>query len=259
MQNWQWLLLALAFAIVVSFLFMFTLRCFAGLIVWTSLILVVLVFVGLGIIFLYNGGQLSSVSSYIGNLGIPTLTASSYYSVYGYISFGIAGLLLIIVLCCCSRIRLAVAICNVAGQFVSRVCQIIIVPIFMGLLIVGFWASALTVIVFLIASTKYVAVTGSVFTSIADFADSNLARMYYFFFATLWTNSLLQAMTIFIIASACCMWYYSHGPGIELNSPVIKSTYMIFRYHFGSLAFGSFILAIIQFLQAIVELFKQQA
>lgn len=34
---------------------------------------------------------------------------------------------------------------------------------------------------------------------------------------------------------------------------------MIFRYHFGSLAFGSLLLAIIQFMQLIVELFKKQA
>jgi hypothetical protein len=34
---------------------------------------------------------------------------------------------------------------------------------------------------------------------------------------------------------------------------------MVFRYHFGSLAFGSFILALVQFMQIIVELFKKQA
>lgn len=34
---------------------------------------------------------------------------------------------------------------------------------------------------------------------------------------------------------------------------------MVFRYHFGSLAFGSLILAIVQFLQLAVEAFKKQA
>jgi hypothetical protein len=34
---------------------------------------------------------------------------------------------------------------------------------------------------------------------------------------------------------------------------------MVFRYHFGSLAFGSFILALVQMLQLIVEVFKKQA
>lgn len=77
-------------------------------------------------------------------------------------------------------------------------------------------------------------------------------------FGTLWCNAFIGAMTIFIVASACCMWYYSHGPGQELSLPVWRSYKMIFRYHFGSLAFGSLILAIVQFLQLVVELFKRQ-
>jgi len=55
------------------------------------------------------------------------------------------------------------------------------------------------------------------------------------------------------------MWYYSHGPGAELDSPILKSFYMAFRYHFGSLAFGSLILAIVQFMQLALEAFKKQA
>ena len=34
---------------------------------------------------------------------------------------------------------------------------------------------------------------------------------------------------------------------------------MAFRYHFGSLSFGALILAIVQFLQTIVEVFKRQS
>lgn len=66
-------------------------------------------------------------------------------------------------------------------------------------------------------------------------------------------------MTIFVIASACVMWYYSHGPGQELSLPIARSYKMIFRYYFGSLAFGALLLAIIQFIQLIVEMFKRQA
>lgn len=59
-------------------------------------------------------------------------------------------------------------------------------------------------------------------------------------------------MGIFVVASACTMWYYSHGPGQELDSPIIRSYKMIFSFHAGSLAFGSFILAVVQALQLIV-------
>jgi choline transporter-like protein 2/4/5 len=65
-------------------------------------------------------------------------------------------------------------------------------------------------------------------------------------------------MTIFVIASACCMWYFSHGPGEELHLPVLRSYGRAFRYHFGSLAFGSMLLSVVQFLEIIVETIKSQ-
>ena len=54
------------------------------------------------------------------------------------------------------------------------------------------------------------------------------------------------------------MWYYNHGVNNQLDSPITRSVKMAFRYHFGSLAFGSFFLAVVQFLQIIVQIFKKQ-
>jgi choline transporter-like protein 2/4/5 len=54
------------------------------------------------------------------------------------------------------------------------------------------------------------------------------------------------------------MWYFSHGPGEELHLPVLRSYGRAFRYHFGSLAFGSMLLSVVQFLEIIVETIKSQ-
>jgi hypothetical protein len=251
-NNWYYLLAGTGMAIILSFVIMCLLRWFVGVIVWASLLGILLTLSGLGIIFLYNGGALSSLSTYTGALGIPTLTASSYYNYYGYAIFGVAGLLLLVMICCCGRIRLAVAICKAAGGFITTVPQSLMVPIFMTIIIVSFWAFALVVIVYLMGSATYVYASGDVFSSISNYADIHLIYLYYFIFGSLWTNALLGAVTIFVVASACCMWYYSHGPGGELDSPIIKSYWMALRYHFGSLAFGSLILAIVQFMQLVV-------
>lgn len=239
-------------ALVLSFIFMFILRCFAGCFVWLSIIFLILLTVGLGILFCYNGGAISR-SSYIGNLGIqvPTLPSFSYYNIFGYICFGLAGLFFIIILCCCSRIRLAVAVCNVAGQFISEVCQIILVPIFMGILMFGYWVACVIAMIGLISGASFIA-DGDVFTSITDFTNNHLAMFYYFVFGTLWVNALIQAICIFVIASVCAMWYYNHGANSSLDSPVLTSYWRVFRYHLGSLAFGSLILAIVQFIELIV-------
>jgi len=199
-------------ALVLSFIFMFGLRCFAGCFVWLSIISLILLTVALGILFCYNGGAISQ-SSYIGNLGIqvPTLPSFGYYNIFGYICFGLAALFLIITLCCCSRIRLAVAICSIAGQFISQVCQIILVPIFMGAILFGYWIACIIVMIGLISGASFIVSGNDVFTSITSWTDNHLAMFYYFVFATLWVNALIQAICIFVIASACAMWYYNHG------------------------------------------------
>lgn len=163
------------------------------------------------------------------------------------------------ILCCCSRIRLAVAVCKSAGQFVVSVCLIVLVPIFQAILALGFWGACLIVMVYLVSAASFSSDSGSYFTYIGNYGDPALIRLYCFIFGTLWMAAFISAMGTFVISSACCMWYYSHGPGQELDWPIARSYKMIFRYHFGSLAFGSFILALVQFLQLIVELFKKQA
>lgn len=151
---------------------MFLLRCLVGCIVWLSIIGSILVFVGLGVIFLYNGGKISS--SAVGFLGLPTLSGSDYYNTYGYICFGVAGFLLIMLICCCNRLRLAVAVCKVAGQFVIRVCQVTLVPIALAAILIGMWAVCLLCMIYLLSATTFTtSMTGSsydVFTSVESYS-----------------------------------------------------------------------------------------
>jgi solute carrier family 44 (choline transporter-like protein), member 2/4/5 len=206
------LLAAAGFAIVIAFLLMFLMRWIAPLMIWLSIFGTIFIFIGAGFIFLYNSGALSAYNDQLGNLGIPTLSANSHYNIYAGICFGVALVLIILLLCCCSRIRLAIAVCNVAGQFVVRVAQVMLVPIIMGLIIIGFWAFAIASLAYIIGTATFVA-NGDIFTSISDYTQRSLGMFYYFFFGTLWTSAFLDALTIFVIASACCMWYFSRGPG----------------------------------------------
>jgi hypothetical protein len=238
---------------------MFLLRCLAGCIVWLSVIGIIAFFALAGIVFLYNAGVISGVGSYGGYLSIPSTSASqSHYDVYGYICFGLSGLFLIITLCCCSRIRLAVAVCKAAGQFIVGVCTVMLVPIIQTAFTLALWGACLVVMVFLVSTANFTIANPTDYFTSVNYGDGGLIDLYIFIFSTLWSNALIGAIGIFVVASACCMWYYSHGPGQELDFPVLRSYKMAFRYHFGSLAFGSLILAIVQFLELMVEAFKKQ-
>lgn len=239
-------------AVVLAFIFMYTLRCFAGLLVWTSTIGIILVFLIGGFIFLYNAGVITS--SYATSLNIPTITGGTktQYEAFGYTCFSLSGLFLIIFLCCFSRIRLAVAVCKSAGQFVAHTCSVILVPIIQTGILLCTWAACVVALLFLVSCTTFVGSSSDVFTSISSYTSSSLQQFYAFIFGTLWCSAFIQAAGTFVVASACCIWYYSHGPDQETNFPVFRSYKMVFRYHFGSLAFGSLILAIVQFLQIMV-------
>ena len=214
---------------------MFLLRCLAGCIVWVSLFGTIFTLLGLGLIFLYNAGKLSAAASVVTYLGVTSTSFSgldtSYNEPIGWTLIGVSGAFFILVLCCCSRIRLAVAICKSAGQFIAGVCLIVLVPVFQAMLTLSLWAGCLVAMVYLVSSASFTTTGATYFTTIADYADYALIRFYVFLFGTLWVNAFLGAMGIFVVASACCMWYYSHAPGSELSLPIWRSYKMIFRYY----------------------------
>lgn len=246
----MWLLAAFGFAIVVSFIFMFCLRCLAGCIIWFAVLGIIVFFALAGVVFLYNAGKITGLGTYSGYLSIPNSSGGqANYDIYGYICFGLSGLALIITLCCCSRIRLAVAVCKAAGQFIVGVCTAMLVPVFQTFFTLGLWGGCLVVMVFLVSTANFTVANSSDYFSSVSYSDGGLVDLYIFIFSTLWSNALIQAIGIFVIASACCMWYYAQGSaGEALDFPILRSYKMAFRYHFGSLAFGSLVLAIVQFL-----------
>lgn len=158
-------------AIVIAFIVMFLLRCLAGCIVWLSLFGIMFLLVGLGVIFLYNAGKLGEAAGAATYLGVPTIN-SNFNEPIGWTLIGIGCAFFIVILCCCNRIRLAVAICKCAGQFVSTVCSSVLVPVWQAILGVGLWGGALVSMVYLVSSATFVVASSSdYFTSIQSYSD----------------------------------------------------------------------------------------
>lgn len=80
-------------------------------------------------------------------------------------------------------------------------------------------------------------------------------QKYYFYshiFGLFWGVAFLLSLSHFIITNVTCLWYFSNHLE-DVSSPITKSVWIIFRYHLGSLAFGSLILAIVWIVRAIFE------
>ena len=80
-------------------------------------------------------------------------------------------------------------------------------------------------------------------------------------FALIWNIEFIIAIGFFIVASTAGCWYFSEGEGVNnkvVDKPIRKSVYNLLRYHLGSIAFGSLILAIVWIIRAILNYIHEQ-
>jgi hypothetical protein len=114
-----WLFLAmLGVSAVISLIYLFLLRCIAKPLLYISFVLVLLALVGSGA---YVFGQ---------NLKYEEGDKTKKLMMgMGILLWIIAGIYLIILLCCCSRIRLGVAILEATSDFVRNTMSVFFVPL----------------------------------------------------------------------------------------------------------------------------------
>jgi len=84
-------------------------------------------------------------------------------------------------------------------------------------------------------------------------------EFWYSWFVTLWNNCLLVSLLQCIIAGATAAWFFLPSDQ-KMSGPKIKvAVRNAFRYHFGSLCLGSFIIAVVMFIRSIVYYLQKQA
>lgn len=68
--------------------------------------------------------------------------------------------------------------------------------------------------------------------------------LIYHIFSGLWINAFFGAMIQFILATACALWYFNKPN--EPHLPVSTGLKRSLTNHFGSLAFGALLLALVK-------------
>lgn len=93
-------------------------------------------------------------------------------------------------------------------------------------------------------------------------------RFFISLFTYFWTNELFIAIGQTVIAGAVGVWFFApftsdggeDAPPTKRTARTLRtSLYNTFRYHIGSLCFGSFIIAVVQLIRAILMYFQKQA
>lgn len=88
--------------------------------------------------------------------------------------------------------------------------------------------------------------------------DETKYMWLYVLFGYLWLNAFLIGIAQFVISATAAIWYFTSTSDSNGSGSTMKGFYWAFRYHLGSIAFGSFLIALIQFIRIIFEYYKSK-
>jgi len=84
-------------------------------------------------------------------------------------------------------------------------------------------------------------------------------RFAFSFFIYLWNNAFLIAIGQCIIAGAVASWFFTPNARKGKEPAIKTAVWNVFRFHAGSLALGSFIIAVVQFIRYLMKYLEKQA
>lgn len=181
-----------------------------------------------------------------------------------YLLLALAAIWACVVCCLRRRIMLALGITQEAARAVNSMQFLIAFPVLQALGIAVF------LIPFAIYSL-YLASSGEVNVETYDYngatvsykeftyTDNQYYAGLYLLFVYFWTTQFVMAAGQIVVALAVSTWYFSRDKSQCGNTTVISAIKMTFRYHLGTAAFGSLVIAIIKTIRAVIAYLQKKA
>lgn len=148
-----------------------------------------------------------------------------------------------------------------ASEFVSSNLSVITLPLLSYVTAMLFFAYWLATAVFLYSVGEPEFKKDSMVANIV-WAKETRYMLWYFLFGLFWIFSFLICQQQMIIACMVCQWYFS-GQGENSDAPgsvgLFKSIGWGMWYHCGTVAFGSFCIAVITMIRVVFEYIVKQA
>lgn len=188
------------------------------------------------------------------------IAAAGFY--YGILLIGILGLVLVALACCYaklvwSRIPFATANLKTGCAAIRANCGIIIMAYVFTVLAVGWsilWAVAVAGIQDTLITCKTVEVDGAE-TSVCS--NPNYGVWFVLFISFFFTNQVLQNCVHCAVAGVVGSWWFTPKSSGCCSSAVCGSFIRTMTSSFGSICFGSLLVAIVQALRQMVEQLRQ--
>jgi len=271
-------------ALVGSIIWILLFACFAGTVVWLTLFSVVIGSAFISFELLYAGGVVSKAQvadaleglTFIDNpealasVQIFVVSDSAQMETYAIAGWILTVVTLILFLLACSLQRnviRAAAIMRGASRAILFNCTLWIMPFLSFALVMAvfaWWAfvTALLGSAGRIAPASFVlSLTGTNISSDGvsmradDWVDVNPAMIVFHTFACLWTIFFVRALCAMAIAAVVASWRFKERRRLS----VCGALRLIARYHLGTAALGSAIIAMLQLLRLILSYIDRKA
>ena len=164
----------------------------------------------------------------------------------------------IIIVCNWKSLKVSIAIIETAADFFADTKRVVLVPLFyffVALIVFGVWLGAI-ICVNSIGEIKVEDVGTQ--SKEVEHSKQTMYMLAYMWFGIFWLIAFLVSCNEFVIIVATCTWYFSDkteedDDGIRGDAEVMKGFIWSIKYHPGSIAFGSFLLAVVWTIRAIFE------
>ncbi|XP_072033070.1 choline transporter-like protein 4 [Amphiura filiformis] len=267
-KTWPYLVIGMVIAMLGSFFLLMLLQWIASVIVWGTIAALIGIFIW-GIYYTFDKWRCYDIPR---EDCVPSEIQTAIVLLLVFILF--------------TRIRIATALIEEASQALGMMLSTLfwpIIPFTLQLAFISFWAF---VAVYLASSgqTKYIVVnapddsdfengtfcdimqwnSNSNFPALCEFETFGLPGytiylQLYMVVALYWVTNFIIALGEMTLAGAYASYYWAREKPKDIPMlPVVASLWRSVAFHFGSLAFGSFIIAVIQIIRTLFEYVEEK-
>lgn len=189
---------------------------------------------------------------------IETDKHKAYYEYGAYAVWGLSFILLCCVCCNLKNIRIGVAVMKCTAAFLGGTPQVFLVPPLSLVFVIGWLFVWLVITAYLASIGKLTQRTDFTFLTNVQRSQETDYMLLYSLFGYLWLNAFIIGVSQFIISAACAIWYFTSTSDSNGSGSLTRGLFWVFRYHLGSIAFGSFLIALVQLIRIIFEYYKSK-
>lgn len=254
--------LLIAFAL--SYLVVILMKYFVWYVVWISIVFSVIALVAVTWFlwerYEYMNNDLQQQEAY----GLPLTSEEKYerdfYYVGSIVLLIVTIILLLILIVARKEIRIAIKVYQCASEAMRKMPTMLLTPVLTWIMLIAWAAFWLFTMVFMISADDFYTVNASIANGYGHVKyvpkEDYDNFFWYFLFALLWVSQFIIAIEQLVLAGCVTSFYVTSGS--PPKGIFCRSLWRVLRYHLGTAALGSLIIAIVQLIRVIFEYIKRK-